>query len=139
MKKKMILNKVNQLNRLMINHKEEGQMVLDNHLKAKVNWLQSFSQNRSCLKKAQKRFLLSKKVMGNKVLVLKVLLRREKRFKTQLYLRLCLINYLIIKIQMLSFSLKINLITNLMRICKFRVSKLLDCSLPLLSFIHIIS
>lgn len=68
MKNKTILNKVTQLNRQMINPKGKRQMVISSHLKAKVNWLQSFSLNRSCLKKALKRFLLLKKAMENKVL-----------------------------------------------------------------------
>ena len=133
MMNKMILKKVIQLSRQMKNPK--GKM--DNHLKA--NQLLLFNQNRSCLKKAQKKFQLSKKALENKVLVLKHLLRRGRRFMTRLYLKPCLINFLTMIMSMLIISLKTNLIINPMKICKFRVFKLLDCSSRQASFIHIIS
>ena len=135
----MILKKETPLNRLMKNHKGKGQLVPSNHLKLKVNWLLSFSQNKSCHKKAQKKFQLLKKVLENKVLVSKGLLRRERKFMTRLYPKRYLINFLMMKMSTQIISLKINLIINLMKILKFRVSKLLDCSLPRQSFIRIIS
>ena len=66
----MILKKTIQLRRWIKNPKEK----MGNHLK--TNWLLLFSQNSSCLKKAQKRFQLLKKALENKVMVLKHLSRR---------------------------------------------------------------
>ena len=88
-KSKMILKRAIQLSSLMKNHQGKMESLL------KANCLLLFSQNRYWVRKAPKKCQVIKKVLRNKVMVLKGLLRRGRRFMTLLYLKLCQINYLI--------------------------------------------